>query len=123
MFAMSLAAYNAWGSVFTFITVVAIFVAIISLFAFLCSWAEMYDNRKNPEGDDYRFGRRIRLVAGLSLPVALVVAVVALLLSTSFNTEFHVRKDTTVPQRVDRSEIKVDSNAPTGVIVDGRSGG
>lgn len=58
------------------------------------------------------------------LTIIAIVATVGMLFSVAVagwaGTEYGVRHDTDVPQRVDRSEVKIDSNTPTGVIVNGR---
>jgi hypothetical protein len=116
---LSLGALNALGSIFTFLTIVLVIVAVIGLGCFIGGWVQM-DEAYGEDTKTYRTARKCRRLGLVLMPVAVALASVSMFFAVNFNTTFNVRHDQNVPQRVDRSEIKVDSNAPTGVIVDGR---
>ncbi|HVE28378.1 MAG TPA: hypothetical protein VNC22_23385 [Sporichthya sp.] len=117
---LSLGALNALGSIFTFLTVVFVILAIIGVGAFVGGWVEMDDAGYDERSNGYYRGRRLRRSGLVMTFVCVALATASMFFAANFNTTFNVRHDQNVPQRVDRSEVKVDSNAPTGVIVDGR---
>ena len=107
---LSLATLNMLTIVFCFVAAV---FGIAAVAAAVC-FGFTFEITSYTSAETKRAKEARRVPSLIIVVVSVVLMLGAITVAAWSGTEYSVRHDTNIPQRVNRSEVKIDSNAPTG---------